>query len=299
AACFRSLNEEFRPLADMQDEYDGWPSKPVYEGFRALRYVDSITIDPHKLGYVPYPAGAVIFRDGRSKELVAQEAAYALGGRYSKAPGEISIGKYILEGSKPGAVAASVFLSHRVLPPDERGYGRMLGQTIRSARSFYRRLLQLADKIKADFKICPLVFPDTNIINYLVNPAENSRLDIMNQFAHDLYKQLSVDTRSPIQTRSFLVSHTELVYDTYNPDVIRPILSENLGIKGEYFVSQEEVASRRANGMEGYDHEAVVFRATLMNPFVLEKVIGSKDYIDLFLERLSSLLLDGRRDLTD
>jgi glutamate/tyrosine decarboxylase-like PLP-dependent enzyme len=292
-ACFRSANGDLRSLADMQKEYNGWPSKPVYDSFEALRHVDSITIDPHKLGYVPYPAGAVVFRDGRSKELVAQEASYALGSRGPKDPGEIHIGKYILEGSKPGAAAAAVFLSHRVVPPDERGYGRVLGQTIRSSQSFYRRLLVLADKIKADFRICPLLFPDTNIINYLVNPIDNSRLDFMNQFAHNLYRELSIDTRSPVQTRRFIVSHTELGHDSYNPEIIRSVLSRHLGIAGDYFVSQEEAARCRARGMEGYDHEVVVFRATLMNPFVLEKVVASKDYIDLFLEGLGSLLLKG------
>lgn len=291
AAVFRSAAGEFRSLSNMQDEYDGWPSKEVYAGFEALRHVDSITIDPHKLGYAPYPAGAVVFRDGRSKDLVAQEASYALGGRGPKDPGEIHIGKYILEGSKPGAAAAAVFLSHRVIPLDERGYGKVLGQTIRSARSFHQRLIQFAEQIKARCTIHPLVYPDTNIINYLVNPAGNTRLDVMNGFAHELYRKLSIDTRSPVQTRSFIVSHTELGYNNYNPEIIRSVLSRHLGIKGEYFVSPEEVSGRRADFQEGYDHEVVVFRTTLMNPFVLEKVHGAKDYIDLFFEKLASLLL--------
>jgi hypothetical protein len=262
----------------------------VYTAFQALRHVDSITIDPHKLGYVPYPAGAVVFRDGRSKDLVAQQASYALGGRGTKGLVDLSIGKYILEGSKPGASAAAVFLCHRVVPLDQRGYGRLLGQTIRAARNFYGRLIRFAEEVKADFRIHPLVFPDTNIINYLVNPSQNRRLDTMNRFAQALYKHLSIDTQSPVQTRSFIVSHTELSYNSYNPEVIRQILSERFGIEGHYFASPEEVSRRRADGMDGYDDEVVVFRATLMNPFVLEKAVGSKDYIDLFLEQLRSLL---------
>jgi glutamate/tyrosine decarboxylase-like PLP-dependent enzyme len=290
AACFRSPTGEFRSLPEMQQEYDGWPSKHVYESFAALKDMDSITIDPHKLGYVPYPAGAVVFRDERCKQLVAHEAPYALGGRGPRAPAEVHIGKYILEGSKPGAAAAAVFLCHRVVPLDQRGYGKLIGQSIRAARSFHRRLLRLAAQVKADFRVYPIASPDTNILNYLVNPAENSRLDVMNRFAHTLYRELSIDTQSPVQTRSFIVSHTELGYDSYSPEVIRPILSEHLGIEGRYFTSPEEVSRCRAEGVEGYDHQVVVFRTTLMNPFILEKVIGSKDYIDLFLEKLASLL---------
>lgn len=290
-ASFRTAAGEFRSLSDMEDEYGGWPSKDVYDSFEALRHVDSITIDPHKLGYVPYPAGAIVFRDGRSKELVAQQASYALGGRGPKAPAEVNIGKFILEGSKPGASAAAVFLCHRVVPLDQRGYGKLLGQAVRSARSFHRRLLELSERLKADFRIHPLIFPDTNIVDYLINPSENNRLDRMNQFAHALYRELSIDVQSPVQTRSFIVSHTELGYNSYNPDVIRPVLAEHLGINGYYFTSPEEVSRHRAGGVEGYDHELVVFRATLMNPFLLEKVVGFKDYVDLFLEKLASLLL--------
>ena len=66
---------------------------------------------------------------------------------------------------------AAVFLCHRVVPLNERGYGRLLGETVRAARSFYRRLTRFAEEVKADFRIHPLVFPDTNIINYLVNPS--------------------------------------------------------------------------------------------------------------------------------
>lgn len=289
-ATLRSADGQFRSLADVQTEYDGWPTEEVYRSFKALGQLDSITIDPHKLGYAPYPAGAVVFRDGRSKELVAQEASYALGGRTQKDRGEVHIGKYILEGSKPGAAAAAVYLSHRVVPLDERGYGKIIGHTIRATRNFHRRLLAFAEIIKDFVRIHPLVFPDTNIINYLANPVGNDRLDLMNTFSHNLYRQLSIDPHSPVQTRSFIVSHTELSYAHHNPEVIRAILSEQLGIKRDFFVSRDEASRRTRAGLEGYDHEVVVFRATLMNPFVLDKVAGSKDYLDLFFDKLASLL---------
>ena len=35
-----------------------------------LREVDSITVDPHKAAYVPYPAGGLCYRDGRMRYLV-------------------------------------------------------------------------------------------------------------------------------------------------------------------------------------------------------------------------------------
>ncbi|MCK4832611.1 MAG: hypothetical protein KAS81_07575, partial [Anaerolineales bacterium] len=150
-ACFRSNDGGFRSLDEMQREYAGWPQEDVYKSYAALKDVDSATIDPHKLGFVPYPAGAIVFRDGRVKELVAQEAAYILGSRMASQPGEIHIGKYILEGSKPGAAAAATFLSHRVVPLNETGYGAVLGQMIRITRTFYDRLRALAETIRDEF----------------------------------------------------------------------------------------------------------------------------------------------------
>lgn len=42
----------------------------------ALRSTDSITVDPHKAGYVPYPAGGVVYRDRRMGKLVSCTGPY-------------------------------------------------------------------------------------------------------------------------------------------------------------------------------------------------------------------------------
>jgi glutamate/tyrosine decarboxylase-like PLP-dependent enzyme/anti-sigma regulatory factor (Ser/Thr protein kinase) len=297
AACFRSAGGELRELGDMQQEYAGWPSAQVYQSFSALKGVDSVTVDPHKLGFVPYPAGAIVFRDGRVKELVAQEAAYALGGRTIRQPGEIYIGKYILEGSKPGAAAAATFLSHRVVPLNENGYGAVLGLTMHSARAFHDRILESAEALRDEFVFQPLNLPDTNILNYAFNPVQNDRLDVMNRFNLALYRELHIDPTSPVQTRRFIVSHAELAHEIYGPAALRVFLQDRMGIRGDYLVSPVELTQRRAAGEEGYDDVVVSLRTTLMNPFILEPVRGDKDYIQLFLETLPPLLRKVRRTL--
>jgi len=296
AACFRSADGEFRDLDEMQREYAGWPPEEVYESYAALKDMDSVTIDPHKLGFVLYPAGAIIFRDGRVKDLVAQEAVYALGGRIVRQPGEVHIGKYILEGSKPGASAAATFLSHRVVPLNETGYGAVLGQMMCIARTFRDRIQAFAETIRDEFIFRSLVPPDTNILVYAFNPAGSDRLDVMNRFGQALYRELSIDPTSPVQTRRFIVSHTELSHEVYNPPVLRAFL-EKMGVRGSYLVSPAELAQRRAAGEKGYDDAVVVFRTTLMNPFTLEPARGDKDYIHLFLETLLPLLRKARRTL--
>lgn len=62
------------------------------EDLFALRYADSITVDPHKAGYAPYPAGALAYRDGRMRYLVTWTSPYLSRGA------DTSIGIYGLEG---------------------------------------------------------------------------------------------------------------------------------------------------------------------------------------------------------
>jgi glutamate/tyrosine decarboxylase-like PLP-dependent enzyme len=290
AACFRSAAGKFRSLAEMRSEYDSWPSEHVYRGFAALKEADSITVDPHKLGFVPYPAGAIIFRDGRIKNTVAQEAAYALGGRTERTPGEMYIGKYILEGSKPGAAAAATYLSHRLIPLNERGYGSILGHTIRIARSFHDRVRDFGETIRNEFILQPLTLSDTNLVAYLFNPAGNTRLDLMNRFNSAIYSDLSIDPGSPVQSRQFILSHTELMHGSYNPAVLSRFLENKMKILSRYFVSPLELANRRSMSGTGYDSRMVVLRTTFMNLFTLDKVQGGDDYIQLFIKTLEPLL---------
>ena len=69
----------------------------------ALAEADSVTLDPHKLGYVPYPAGAFLIRDRRARELVAIDPPYLLPTQGLDSAEDLFLGRFIFEGSKPGA----------------------------------------------------------------------------------------------------------------------------------------------------------------------------------------------------
>ncbi|KAF2971517.1 hypothetical protein GQX73_g2076 [Xylaria multiplex] len=62
------------------------------EDLFAMRYADSITVDPHKAGYIPYPAGGLCYRDGRMRFLVTWTSPYLSRGSVT------SIGIYGVEG---------------------------------------------------------------------------------------------------------------------------------------------------------------------------------------------------------
>lgn len=66
---------------------------------RHLRQVDSITLDPHKSGYTPFPAGALCYQDGRLRHMVTWNSpvvgfenvslkmgSYGVEGRYVPVP---------------------------------------------------------------------------------------------------------------------------------------------------------------------------------------------------------------------
>lgn len=106
---------------------------------RALDRADSITVDPHKSGYIPYPAGALCYRNSAMRDLVTFRAPVVFHGE-----AEPTVGVYGVEGSKPGAAAAAVYLSHRVIRPTAQGYGKIIGQALYSCRRLYARLLSLA-----------------------------------------------------------------------------------------------------------------------------------------------------------
>lgn len=100
---------------------------------------DSVTIDPHKMGYIPYPAGALCYADERMRNLVT------FGAPVIGTPGsQVSVGEFGIEGSKPGAAPAAVYLAHAVLRPSVSGYGQLINGAMRSAKAFYLGVYALA-----------------------------------------------------------------------------------------------------------------------------------------------------------
>jgi glutamate/tyrosine decarboxylase-like PLP-dependent enzyme len=53
-----------------------WGSRPLSNAFLAFRFADSITVDPHKMGYAGYPCGVIAFRNDRVRHFVTANAPY-------------------------------------------------------------------------------------------------------------------------------------------------------------------------------------------------------------------------------
>ncbi len=112
---------------------------------RHLRFADSVTVDPHKSGYTPFPAGALCYRDGRLRFLVTWKSPvigsveadtmemgiYGLEGRYVHRITYVQWANALnFRHSKPGAAPLAAWLGHEVIGLHKGGYGFLLGQSV-------------------------------------------------------------------------------------------------------------------------------------------------------------------------
>lgn len=256
----------FEKVSEGQPANALWPSRSVYQAFSALDQAESVTVDPHKLGAVPFPAGAISFRDRRVRGMVSVDAPYLF---HEGNSDSAYIGRFILEGSKPGAAAASVWMAHKVLPLDITGYGRLIGDAARGALALHSAL---ASSDLAPFRLVLLPRPDVNIVCFAVTHPDIAGISEANALADRVYQSMSISPGRALRTLDYLVTKTTLQPDEY-AHAVDPIL-ESLGFTHEDYV--------RAGGL-------AVVRCTVMDPF-LAAPRGNTDHIAGFVAALGRVL---------
>ncbi len=275
-----------------------WDDPGLYKAFLAMPDADSITIDPHKMGYIPYPCGIVAFKNGVVTELIAQKAPYISdeqkGVRPINEPGEIdAIGPYILEGSKPGAAAAAAWLAHKTIPLETFGHGKIIRTSLLNARKFskylnlHRSLFKKIEELiygKDAFCEFPFTFrlvydpSDTNVVCFVVVPLQwhdgalqekTVSLAALNQLNETLYGRLTIKSHSPKKTPhalEYFVSKTWIDSSQYAPESIERLLHR-------FNISREQYL----------DKGIMVLRSTLMNPWYFTAERAGMDYLMDFL----------------
>jgi len=274
ATLFREADGGLRTRDAIAAEFTAFPSPGVYAALAALGATDSVTVDPHKLGYLPYGAGAFVCRDHRAMALLAEEADYVFHG---DAPKDYlgryrSLGQFIPEGSKSGAAVAGVYVTHKVLPLDHAQFGRLPAQTIRAAEACHTRALRFADAMAGVVRAVVPFAPDSNLVCFALNPVGNRHVAYANAFVRRLHDELRIDPRRPLQDKQFFGSVTTLRPEALGEAETRRIL-DALGLDPATL------------GEDGGDR-LVILRHTLMNPYLLDHENGIS-YVDRYFDYLA------------
>src|SRR6266403_944403 len=104
--------------------------------FSRIGEVDSIVIDPHKHGLQPYGCGCVLFRDSGVGRLYKHDSPYTY---FSSA--ELHLGEISLECSRPGAAAAALWATQKLLPLTRDGeFANGLQRGREAALQFFRAI---------------------------------------------------------------------------------------------------------------------------------------------------------------
>ncbi|HMV98633.1 MAG TPA: pyridoxal-dependent decarboxylase [Acidobacteriota bacterium] len=265
----------------------------------ALGQCDSVSIDPHKLGYIPYPAGAVFYRDYRVREFIRYDAPYLnisaekgsesttrveKGGKHWEI-GEL--GKYTLEGSRPGASGAAIWLAHKTVPLDRDGHGRIVAQSVLGARYLQATLEKELQTDSPSGIGCAFLCenPDLNILCYtfpsiirfpeLNNLEIPSSLAVLNRAVTRFFTECLPTEERPTLTREFVVSMTSLSEEEYGGTLGN--FMDRLHQQGMIGQLVEELPNGTLTGNPWRDDSKIsVIRTVVMSPFLLKAMTRPK-----------------------
>ena len=270
------LKEKYLEHGVFLNKETEWPSDDTYEAFKAISEADSVTIDPHKMGYVPYSAGGIVIKDKRMRDSISYFATYV----FEKGMDiPALLGAFMLEGSKAGATAASVWTAHRILPLNITGYGKLIGAGIEGAYNFYTYLegkeFKVGDKT---IKMHNLTRPDFNMVDFVFNEEGNTDLAKMNKLNHDFYDEASyVD--GGLYNNDFITSHTDFAVPDYGNSPLNFV--ERCGITEKEWDKEEKVT---------------ILRACVLSPFINDKEVFNEymDKIHIAIQKKLDKIYDVR-----
>lgn len=225
-------------------------SASTHQALTAIERADSITVDPHKLGYVPYASGAFVCKNAAEYYVAPFDAPYL---RFDYDSNNMP---QTLEGSRSAGGAMSTWLAAKSLGFNSSGYGELLSQTVRQRQ----RLEKKVSAAHADIRIAP--HSETNILCFTIaKPGE--KVSLSNQRAEKIYDIFTKDQSIP-----FFVSMTSLKWENYSAYL------------NEFTVTWNA---------DKDDSKLTLIRLTLMNPF-FESDSTKVNYGDAFIKELKKLI---------
>lgn len=262
-AAFRDNISTNKTKINTYDRFMSWIDESIANDFKSTSKADSITIDPHKMGYIPYSAGAILYRDNRVKSFIEKKAPYlASGDSDFSDPSKIYLGGSTLEGSRSGAAALACYLSSRIITNDINGYGRIAYETFVTA-SYFLEIMQEKNNLENNqalsIKTYPIYDVLTNIICFAVGVkgVALSASDL-NKLNNRLYEEMSAEKNKSMTDYKFIVSKTSLNYckDKTDHDYSRQINT---------FLKKFDI---NLLSNESEDFDLTLLRSTFMNPML-------------------------------
>ncbi|HZM71530.1 MAG TPA: aminotransferase class V-fold PLP-dependent enzyme [Candidatus Cryosericum sp.] len=136
--------------------------------FERIAEADSVVIDPHKHGLQPYGCGCVLFRDPGVGRFYKHDSPYTY---FSSA--DLHLGEISLECSRPGAAAAALWTTMRLLPL------RPGGDFARGLEAGREAALTLHQALSKDDRFAPLMPPELDIVTWAVRAASSTESSAM------------------------------------------------------------------------------------------------------------------------
>jgi glutamate/tyrosine decarboxylase-like PLP-dependent enzyme len=144
--------------------------KSARQVFARISETDSIVIDPHKHGLQPYGCGCVLFRNPEVSRLYKHDSPITY---FSSS--ELHLGEISLECSRPGAVAAALWATQRLLPLKKGGeFARGLERGRKAA-------LALFEKLRADARFVTAFEPELDIVVFAPKSASVSEASVLSR----------------------------------------------------------------------------------------------------------------------
>lgn len=171
----------------------------------AIGRAQSITIDPHKLGYVPYSCGAFLTKNKEAYQASAFQAPYI-----DRADADDKW-RCTLEGSRSAAGAAAVWLTGKTLGFGPDKFGAILAAGVKARKAFEETL------VKNNPFVQPLRPADTNILCFSLA----RRGEILSAANARTLKAYTYFQASP----EFSISKTVLAADSYEVLIDRHVES--------------------------------------------------------------------------
>jgi glutamate/tyrosine decarboxylase-like PLP-dependent enzyme len=301
----------------------------VMRAFGAVSRCDSVVVDPHKLGYVPYPSGTIVFRDGRTKLLTTQTASY-IGAGEGDGPDPLvtgtatpatSVGEYSLEGSKPGATATAAWLAHRSIPLTDNRHGRIIDQTLLSAQKLAHLLRvhgegsgvaesrgKSGDNQRYGIGFRLVAEPDTNVVTFIAQPLRRTKagtqrsvpwtLPELNALNRAIHARMGVPQR-PDQAKALLPAGAAPPYG--HPFFVSKtkIVSRHQP-EGTYSFRSvsallDDLLPSKPSPKKAYNREPdglIALRCTVMSPYYELAEADGTDYIVDFVRTLHDVAAD-------